>query len=165
MTTMSLRDRIEQRPQVFVPIALVVIVATLFFALRSHHAGDMAIPSAAYYSTDDGATFFTDAANRISPFGHQGTPAYRAMVYTCDGGKTRFVAYLQRLTEEARRRVAISGNSSLDSAAIDRLGVADIEIKKPGSNNAWINRTNLSAAAAITAVHCPDGSPATLCEP
>jgi hypothetical protein len=162
---MTLREQIEQRPRIFVPIALVVIVTTLFFVLRSHHAGEVPIPSSAYYSTDDGATFFTDTADRVSPFDHQGTSANRAMVYTCDGGKTRFVGYLQRLTEEAHQRVASSGNNSLDSASLQHLGPADFEIKKPGSNNAWVNRANLSSAAVIMAVHCPDGSPATLSEP
>ena len=141
---MSFRETIEKRPGVTMGAALLIIVLTLFFMLHGRRAGEMAIPSSAFYSADDGATFFSDAADRVSPFDHQGTSAYRAMVYTCDGGKTRFVAYLQRLTGEARRRMDSSGKSSLDSTAMQRLGPADVEIKKPGANNVWINSGNLS---------------------
>jgi hypothetical protein len=51
-----------------------------------------------YFTTDDGKTWFPlDAANR-PPFVHDGKPAVRAHVFSTDGGKTGFCAYMSKFT-------------------------------------------------------------------
>ena len=53
----------------------------------------------AFYSDDDGATWFADAADRLPPFDHDGKPAFSAFVYECDGKP--FVNHLERYTRRA----------------------------------------------------------------
>jgi len=51
-----------------------------------------------YFTSDDGKTWFPmDASNR-PPFVHDGKPTVRAHVFSTDGGKTAFVAYLSKFS-------------------------------------------------------------------
>jgi hypothetical protein len=51
-----------------------------------------------YFTTDEGKTLIALDAATKSPTVHDGKPAYRAHVFTCDGGKTQFVGYLSKST-------------------------------------------------------------------
>jgi poly(3-hydroxybutyrate) depolymerase len=51
-----------------------------------------------YFTTDDGKTFFTAEASNKPPFTHDGKLAYRAHLYSTDGGKTAWVAYLSKFS-------------------------------------------------------------------
>jgi hypothetical protein len=51
-----------------------------------------------YFTSDDGKTWFPmDASNR-PPFVHDGKPTVRAHVFSTDGGKTGFVAYMSKFS-------------------------------------------------------------------
>ncbi len=62
------------------------------------------MPTKAYFTTDDSspdaakAALFTDSADNLPPFQKDGKTAYLACVFTCDGGKTTWVGYLERFT-------------------------------------------------------------------
>ena len=56
-------------------------------------------------TVDDGATYFPDDANKIPPFTKDGKEAVRARVFSCDGGKTKYVAYLERITPKAKAAI------------------------------------------------------------
>ena len=54
-----------------------------------HGPGWKPSPGSAFYTTDDGATLFTDGADRLPPFDHDGKAAVMAAVFSCDNGKHR----------------------------------------------------------------------------
>lgn len=111
----------------------------------------------AYYTVDDGATTFVDSVFRVPPFDRGGRPAVRAQQYSCDGGRTQFVAYLQKLPEPAVQKLIESGR---DMALVDAAGVAETVgwlAKRPG-DAAWVSSKDDPAAyERVTAVTCPDG--------
>jgi len=58
----------------------------------------------AWYTADDGRTWFAGPGNKVVPFEHEGKQAYRCYVWTFDGGKTKFVSHLERLKPAVRAR-------------------------------------------------------------
>jgi hypothetical protein len=111
----------------------------------------------AYYSDDDGKTFFADDFDRIFPFDHNGKLAYRATVCQCGGGKP-FVAYLLRYSESAKSQLTgLSGRANDAEADALRayLHANGTEMRRPGDTK-WISQNGPGSADALT-IKCPDG--------
>jgi hypothetical protein len=85
-----------------------------------------------YFTTDEGKTFFPLDAGTKSPTVHDGKPAYRAHVFSCDGSKTQFVAYLSKSTPVS----------------------TDPLVRKPGMTQ-WAP-LGTAAAAIVLDVKCPE---------
>jgi hypothetical protein len=167
---MGVRDAMRQRPGVVaaaaggvIVLAVVAIVVQLS-AGRPHYT--TGIP--AFFSADDGKTWFTADGTSLPPFPHEGGQAVRAHVYKCGG--TEFVAYLERYTPEARaametaRRVGAEGKMP-DIGAIQRASTSGREVKKPGTGE-WVPATgDFKRFGPIVTPKCPDGSEPTIVEP
>src|ERR1039458_9705554 len=83
-----------------------VIIAIVAIYLVQNALSGPAMPTArAYFTTDDGATQFVDSMDHLAPFDHNGKPAVRVWMFSEDGGKTRFPAYLERFTPQAQARI------------------------------------------------------------
>ena len=109
----------------------------------------------AYYTVDDGATWFKDVANRVPPFEAKGKEAVRAYLFTCDKRKTKFVGYLLRFTAEEKAKLDATAGQPLPD--VKTLGEG-VEVKVPqNGSGAWVSQTD-PAAAAILDVKCPDGT-------
>lgn len=116
----------------------------------------------AFYTTDDGKTYFEDSADLIAPFIKDGKEALKAIVVTCDGGKTKHVAYVQRVTPMGKKLIAELPKRfpPPEVVPIEYLMAIDVatEVKRPGPGK-WESRDprNLRAVQAITTAKCPDG--------
>src|SRR5689334_11283784 len=86
-----------------VAVAIVLIVIAAVVGVRSCRSESEAAPPVpvgkAWFTTDDGKTWFADDDNRLFPFDKDGKKAYRCYVWTCDGGKTKFVSHLERVRD------------------------------------------------------------------
>lgn len=113
----------------------------------------------AFYSTDDGKTWFVDDASHIPPFDYDGATAYQAQIFKCAHGG-QFIAYLQSYSaadKEKIEKAIADGQSGTDVRGLELiLGCA---VKKPGESN-WVKNTPASSAlyAEITKLTCPDGT-------
>lgn len=76
--------------------APMVVVGALLLHVRGGPRPAPTFPDQFFFSTDDGATVFADDISKNPPFDHGGSEAVRAHVYTADGGKHRWVAYLEK---------------------------------------------------------------------
>jgi hypothetical protein len=65
---------------------LIVAVGLIAFQLRGGGSG-VVVATQAFYTDDNGKTFFKDNVYKVSPFDHNGKQAYRADVYQCTDGK------------------------------------------------------------------------------
>src|SRR4029453_3783233 len=87
--TVGIRESLSRNTKtgyiVATALALVAVAAMTFALARP--TGPRPPSGMAYYSVDDGATWFADAADKPSPFDHQGKPAYRVYVWKCAHGK------------------------------------------------------------------------------
>jgi hypothetical protein len=135
--------------------------------------GEIAPPAhQAYFSTDDGASWFTDSEDKIPPFQKDGKPAYRVYLYSCDAGATKFVGYMQRFTADAKAKIeqsqTLTGEAlDAEAAAIGQARLAGEEVKKPktgDTDKAWLKRSTRDGDV-ISRPMCPNGSPAQVMLP
>lgn len=162
---MGFRDSLNNNPGVTTGATvgiIVVMLGVIVWRLIGADTSSYAPPSTkAFFSDDDGATFFVDERTKVPPFDHNGKTAYAAEVFTCDGGKTLFVGWLRRYTAEGKRRreaqlAHVPGKPP--AGIIDVEDFSGVEIKRPRTGDkGWVKEID-AAADAIRDVSCPDGS-------
>lgn len=110
----------------------------------------------AFYSTNDGKSWFIDDNDKMPPFDQNGQPAFRAFVFKASDG-TQYVGYLERYTDWAKARLAeLKSQPNPNPQAIMGVSQAGLQIKKPGDAK-WVQQ-NSQAAADIMSASAPDGS-------
>ena len=93
---MGIRDTINKRPAVAASALVILILGAALYAKSSlSRASHEADQSLAYFTDDDGKSYFADAFDKKSGFDHDGKTAYAAYVFSRDGG-TPFVGYMIR---------------------------------------------------------------------
>jgi hypothetical protein len=138
------------------PIPIIVLVLAFSIAGFYKALHRPATIEQAYYSTDDGATFFAQTT-QVPPFDVGGREADGAIVYSCDNGKTRFVGYLYRYTADGKPKAEEALKTHHPGPPIG------MEVKRPGVAGHWVPMMQMGGpptretAAAITNVKCPEG--------
>jgi hypothetical protein len=154
---MELRNALNQRPALVGGVVLTVAaIAIAFSAWRVHSIKtDLPVfPDQQFYTSDGGATWFADKDDRIPPFDFEGKQAVLALVYSCDGGKHKWVQYLQKYDDRAREQLTeLREGKALPQAGPGPL--AGIMIKPAGTGR-WVYQSDRSAQAIMNA-RCPDG--------
>ena len=158
---MGIRETLNQNrlPTVLVAVVAVGVAMTWAVLRVKNSGGNDPIPSGrCWFTIDDGRSWFADDARKLAPFEHQGKLAVRCYVYTCDGGKTKFVTHLERYSPEAKRAIKERAENRQVAAPMMGSFAAGVEVKAPGApDSSWAKLTD-GAAAAIIAPKCPDGS-------
>jgi hypothetical protein len=164
---MGIRESInQQNPKVVLggTVGVLVIVATLLVLyLRSggDAGGGQAGPPQAFFSIDEGKTWFTDDATKLPPFSKDGKNAFRAYVFKCGDGKP-FVAFLERYTASGKK-----SREAAEAPGAERVPLLDqsagVEVKAPGESN-WVRQSD-SRAMAIMTPKCPNGERAQMVLP
>jgi hypothetical protein len=144
--------------------ALALILGAVAVAYQVSEMGP-AKPAApqTFYTDDDGKTFFTDSTALMPPFDHKGKTAVRAYVYECNGH--RFVAYLERYTDQAKRMVKELEDDVKNAKPGDKppANLAELmnarrfgrEVKRPGDAT-WVS-IGSKEGGKVQAVHPPPG--------
>lgn len=156
---MGLREILNRNPRTTAAVAvagtiILLLAVVVWFGRNTADAGGRRTSSdpKAWYTIDDGRTWFSGAANQIVPFDYQGKRAYRCHVWTCDGGRTEFVSHLERLTETARRQLA--GKTQFDPL---ELVPRSLEVKPPLTGEGqWVPMES-PQGERIRTPRCPDG--------
>lgn len=157
---MGVRELVNQNRHVTIGVLVAVIVLVLAWIIYANRSDD-APPSPgehkAWFTLDDGKTWFADDARRIPPFDHQGRQAVRCFVYSCGHGK-QFVSHLLRYTPEGKKmQEQLANQRSFDPSQMAALQELT-EIKPPNTGDAkWIRRSN-PRAAQLEKPMCPEGS-------
>jgi hypothetical protein len=160
----GIRESLGRNPKtgylIATALALAALAAMTFSLARP--TGPRPPSGMVYYSSDDGATWFADAADKPSPFLKDGKPAYRVYVWKCAHGKL-FVSHMERLAPEARKRLddlktrprpPQNGPSvETEIAMLSR----DLEVKDPGTGpTGWV-KPGTPEGEKVTLLACPDG--------
>ncbi len=157
---MGIRDTLNRQGKpvtaLVVLVLLASIVAIVYYQSRS---GDRFGAGSAFYTSDDGKSFFEANSSNIPPFTHDGKEAVQALVYTADGGKTRFVGYLMRFTprgiqylKESRAKAAASDRPTLPG--FDSELQSNTEVKRPGDKT-WVKLSDISRASEVMSIRSP----------
>lgn len=169
----SLREKINKNPAMAAAVSGgIILIALLFIAWQCSGGSEASLLNdKAFYTTDDGKTFFVDAATNIPPYQKDGKLAVRAQVFTCDDGKTKFVGYLEMYAPQDKAMLeamakGAQSNKGATPAPMPYVGFAGQPlVKKPGAPaNAWVMLGPQSSAAYqnVVTVKCPDGTTETL---
>jgi hypothetical protein len=140
--------------------ALIVGAASYLYLELGSSDASAAVPSKTFVTIDDGKTFTAAPGDSLGPFTLDGKTAYTAYVFTCNGGKTKFVGYMERYSDRAkavvlemRKQQQQSGGRARPSLRPEMLD--GVEVKRPGEKD-WIKHADVSRAGAVMDVRCPD---------
>lgn len=158
---MGIRETLNKNPGITTGATAGIIVLALIFILwQTGIFGDSTgIQTEAYYTIDDGTTYFADDVNKIPPFEKDGKQAVRAYVYECPGSDP-FVAYLERYTPQAKKAMEAAASQTDPNSnpmLMEDVQMTGLEVKKPG-DKAWVRQANAPAAAKVMELKCPDGT-------
>jgi hypothetical protein len=157
----GIRETLNRNPGITTGVtAGIIVIALIIIGWQLTSSGGPKIPSEAYYTIDDGATWFADDIQKIPPFDKDGKPAYRAHVFKCSDGK-EFVSHLERYTPEAKKKLeeARAKGDQADPAVYEEVTITGIEVKKPGTGDTgWVKQSDYEKAAKIASPVCPDGT-------
>ena len=136
-------------------VLAIAIIVWQMMPERTQH-----VVSKAYYSDDDGKTWFEDTADKLAPFDHNGKEAVRAHLFRCGDSGEKFIGYLEKLDPRAKARLD-EFNSNPKNRGRPMPGQAEMEegaqlVKRPGDKQ-WMPVISPNAAR-ITTIRCKDGS-------
>ena len=148
---MGLRDQLNEHPKITATATATAVLLLISFVvvqvLASRRTYQMKMPQA-YYTVDDGKTFFALGSENVPPFDYKGKLAVHAYVFEC-GGK-RFVGYVERYTPEAHKLM-------VENKATPATQIYGRELKRPGDTT-WVKSGDIKGIAKLTDIKCPDGS-------
>ena len=144
---MTLREQINQNPgkaaAIVAGIALLSLIV-IFYQLsgRTKIALPPALPDQAFYTDDDGKTFYADDAKNLPPYQHNGKTAYRAAVYSDNNGH-QWIGLLESLDPAQKKQAdgLIKDGMPPRYAFPEKTAL----VKKPGEAR-WINPATATGA-------------------
>jgi len=162
----GIRETLNQNPGITTgATAAIILIALGFIIWQFTGGGGPSIQNAAFFSTDDGETWFEDEITKLAPFEKDGKQAYRVYVFTCDGGSTKFVSHLERYTEEAKKKIEEMRNAPEkgppNPMMFEGVLMTGIEVKDPKSTQ-WVRQADFQRAQQVMMPVCPDGTKTNL---
>jgi hypothetical protein len=153
-----------------VAIALLSIAAVAigFQMSGGRESGAGPVATSAFYTDDNGKTFFKDDVDKLPPFSHNGKQAYRCDVFE-DGRGKQFVGLVYRYTESGRREMeGYLPNASKDPDGSPRRAIEERGHQvKPvaASDRAWTFGDDVTTTRLRRGVKDASGKPAKLVQP
>jgi hypothetical protein len=163
----GIRETLNQNPGITTgATAGIILLALIFIIWQITGSGGPSVATEAFYTTDDGATWFADEADKIPPFDKDGKQAYRVYVYKCKDGD-EFISHLERYTPEAKKKLEEMKTKGPDAQAdpgmMEMIYMGGVEVKDPKTGDkGWVKQAQFEQAAKITTPVCPDGTSDTL---
>jgi hypothetical protein len=159
---MSIRENLNKNPKLGAGIAAAAVILGVAAMAMQLSGGRGGGSGEAFYTTDDGANWFDDDADKLPPFQHKGKEAVRAHVFKCTDGKT-YVNHLERFTPDRQKLAQAAAEASRNNqppppppAAARQTANWGLEVKKPG-DAAWTPGSDLAKSSKIMQAKCPDG--------
>jgi hypothetical protein len=154
----SLREKLNERPSIVTGATLAIIVIAMGLIIWQVIRGNNLPPGKSYFTTDDGMSFFELTNDNVPPFKHEGKTAVRAYVFSCDGGKTRFVGFLERFTPDAKKTIEAAlkhpNEDTIDGQGAIQTG-AQVKLPRTGNDDSkWILRDSPEGQALMDSVKC-----------
>jgi hypothetical protein len=163
---MDLRAKFADKPIRAIAVAAgLLLVALAIVVSQSRSASTPVSRSQAFFTIDDGKTWFADDAGKLPPFDKDGKQAVRAYVFRSGSG-TVFVNHLERFKPDAKQAIEQLSKSDPNPrpagppknlAAIQSAYTGGREVKRPGETK-WVGTGNFRDAGQVLTVKCPDGS-------
>lgn len=147
---MGLRETIAKKPGLVTALAVIAVLVCGYMVFKTvRGSARPTLATKAFFTTDDGKTWFIDDVAKAPPFKTaEGKEAVAANVVSCKGGKDPFVLYVWRYTAEGKAEV--EAGKTNPGTAFKR------EVKKPGAKD-WVRTADVVRSSTIEAIECPPG--------
>ena len=161
---MGIRQAINENPVLTSAITGGIIAIALGFIIyQGCNDPGRTNANRAFYSADDGQTWFEDDGKLVPPIMKNGKPAFRATVVKCGDGDP-FVSSLERYTPEVKAKMEqmIAANKGERPTTIEFINLEmQNEVRKPATQT-WFarHRNPIGYMKAASLPLCPDGSAA-----
>ena len=162
---MQFRRIVNEKPRSVIAIAALALCLVVVLIWRHFSAQTSIQPRGkAFFTIDDGKTWFAADVTCIPPFDHDGSKACRAIVISCGDGKP-FVHHLEsyppKVKEQLHHAVEEASDSSqkiVTALRGEEMMSSELLVKKPGDPT-WLQSTPKDAEAYrnISTPSCPDG--------
>jgi hypothetical protein len=166
--TTGLREIINEKRFASLVVAFVMLATAVAYIAYLHRPPELRpTGNKAFYTIDDGNTWFTDSIFKTPPFDHNGKIAVRAMVYSYDNGRKQFCPFVQRYTTQVKKTLddaialAIRDGKPLSSIELFKspMAIDAVEVKASCSDGDWVPGSDKERAGKIiSAIKAPDGS-------
>jgi len=168
---MGIGEAINKNPMIGVGIAVVILIVAGMILFRTTNVGKSGKPIEQRYFYDMGSGEVIVMGNEPAPVtSASGSTAVWAAVYTCgscDSETDRFVAYIQKYTDEAKREVE-KPLKQQDYDTVNEGTVVAAPPSKAGDEVSWVQIETLQGMN-ITQMsiqgRCPGAAMATPCMP
>lgn len=159
VSAVGLREMLNQHPKPSAAIAgMIVVIGLAAVVLNVGGSGRRPVSEGrAYFSVDDGKTWFADASSNPSPFNKDGKTAYRVFVWRC-GTAEPFVSHLFRNASSSTGGDRSKAATNADDRTPPAMSGASIEVKRPGTGDRGWVRADSAEGSAIARPQCPDGT-------
>jgi hypothetical protein len=158
---MAVRDMLKTKPYAGMIAAVALLGVSGYLTLAFIRDYTSSGPGTAYFSDDDGKTFFSGDIMELPPFERGGKTVVRAHVFECSG--VRVVGYLSRYTTEAlaafeeAKKFKGTNKPPPNLDVIMNAGTRGTQVKRPGEAK-WTGWENQEQVARLRGFLCPDGS-------
>lgn len=171
---MSLREKMNKNPVLsgIIVLALVAAAGWFCYSALTDRGGQGDAPKFYYYTVDDGKTMFSAPADELPPIMKDGKEAVRVRIFTCDGGKTPVVTYMEKYTDAFKKAYDAEKAKPIDPKAKGPTGVSNLmsgpaaafamQLKKPGDAT-WVQGIS-PAGIQLQTPKCPSGKPEDVVE-
>ena len=163
---MGIRESLNQNPAITTGVTAGIIVLALVFIIWQAFGGRSHLrnmgPGKAFFSDDDGKSWFVDDATKIPPIDHDGKKAYRVQVFKCGDSGSPFVSHLETYSDDikAKMEAAMKGDPNRPEAPMEYMNYENsMKVKRPGDAK-WVemNQKTMNEYSKIMTPVCPDGS-------
>jgi hypothetical protein len=174
LTSMGIRETLNRKRGLSAALAALLILFSGGLLAYTQWPQSRPKGDKAYFTVDDGQTWFLDSIYKVPPFDYNGQTAVRAMVYSYDNGSKKFCGYLMRYTSEVKNKLdAAVAQAQADGKPLSSItlfssrdvGMNGVEIKLPGQTN-WVPRSHTQdAIKVLDQLKSPDGTDMDLLMP
>lgn len=103
---MGLREKMNENPRLTTGVTIgVVVIALILIVYQLWPASPIQPISQAFYTIDEGKTWFVEDIEKVPPFQHNGKEAVRAHVFVCGESGQKFVGWMEKFTPDAKKKL------------------------------------------------------------
>lgn len=165
----GIRQTMNEKPALTTGVTagiIVVAIAIIVWQSMGKSGPSTSIPTKAFFSDDDGKTWFVDDVTKIPPFDHNGKPAFRVKLFRCGDNGKPFVGHLEGFNEEGKQKLEEMVKSGGGAAAVggaQRMSIANGMMVKRPTDMVWVQSNpgdpeSFQEFNKIMQPVCPDGT-------
>lgn len=165
---MGFRETVNRNSALVAGVVITAVLAAGYIVVRqiTGASDQRRFQKAAYFSSDDGKTWFEDDIKIKPPYQVGGKETVRAYVYECDG--KAFVGYLERFSPEMKAaseefEAAAKAGKVPDFGKLGALRNTGTQVKRPGEST-WVAQGS-PQGTELMKVKCPSGGVPKLLTP